>query len=158
MLKMYCLSIVGYYAEMIYQQLQLQKSIDPFASLRWNVQCSSFEKKTITLQRIIGKPPFQRQKTAASDFVPGGMHWFCEQSLDQHLGSQKNPEENPSILGCPSSPSHEMLWLYLGVSKNRGIPKSFILIGFSLINHPFWDTPVFGHTHLGSMVHHSQFW
>ena len=26
----------------------------------------------------------------------------------------------------------------LGVSKNRGTPKSSILIGFSLINHPFW--------------------
>ena len=26
---------------------------------------------------------------------------------------------------------------YLGVSKNRGTPKSSILIGFSIINHPF---------------------
>ena len=26
----------------------------------------------------------------------------------------------------------------MGVSKNRGTPKSSILIGFSLINHPFW--------------------
>ena len=27
---------------------------------------------------------------------------------------------------------------YMGVSKNRGTPKSSILIGFSIINHPFW--------------------
>ena len=27
---------------------------------------------------------------------------------------------------------------YTGVSKNRGTPKSSILIGFSIINHPFW--------------------
>ena len=27
---------------------------------------------------------------------------------------------------------------YMGVSKNNGTPKSSILIGFSLINHPFW--------------------
>ena len=27
---------------------------------------------------------------------------------------------------------------YMGVSKNRSTPKSSILIGFSLINHPFW--------------------
>ena len=33
---------------------------------------------------------------------------------------------------------------YMGVSKNRGTPKSSILIGFSLINHPFWGTPIFG--------------
>ena len=39
--------------------------------------------------------------------------------------------------------------IYMGVSKNRGTPKSSILIGFSLINHPFWDTPIFGNTHIG---------
>ena len=38
--------------------------------------------------------------------------------------------------------------LYLGVSKNNGTPKSSILIGFSIINHPFWGTPIFGNTHL----------
>ncbi len=38
--------------------------------------------------------------------------------------------------------------LYMGVSKNRGTPKSFILIGFSIINHPFWSTRVFGNTHI----------
>ncbi len=27
-------------------------------------------------------------------------------------------------------------------------PKSAILIGFSIINHPFWGTPIFGNTHL----------
>ncbi len=27
---------------------------------------------------------------------------------------------------------------YMDVSKNRGTPKSSILIGFSIINHPFW--------------------
>ena len=29
---------------------------------------------------------------------------------------------------------------YMGVSKNRGTPKSSILIGVSIINHPFWGT------------------
>ena len=32
----------------------------------------------------------------------------------------------------------------MGVSKNRGTPKSSTLIGFSIINHPFWGTPIFG--------------
>ena len=36
----------------------------------------------------------------------------------------------------------------MGVSKNTGTPKSSILIGFSIINHPFWGTPVFGNTHI----------
>ena len=30
----------------------------------------------------------------------------------------------------------------MGVSKNSGTPKSSILIGFSIINHPFWGTPI----------------
>ena len=33
------------------------------------------------------------------------------------------------------------------VSENSGTPKSSILIGFSVINHPFWGTPMFGNTH-----------
>ena len=36
----------------------------------------------------------------------------------------------------------------MGVSKNRGTTKSSILIGFSIINHPFWGTPIFGNTHI----------
>ena len=40
-------------------------------------------------------------------------------------------------------------WLgYMGVSKNSGTPKSSILIGFSIINHPFWGTTIFGNTHI----------
>ena len=37
---------------------------------------------------------------------------------------------------------------HMGVSKNRSTPKSSILIGFSLINHPFWGTTIFGNTHI----------
>ena len=39
---------------------------------------------------------------------------------------------------------------HMGVSKNRGkIPKSSILIGFSIINHPFWGTIIFWkHPHM----------
>ena len=36
----------------------------------------------------------------------------------------------------------------MDVSKNRGTPKSSILIGFSLINHPFWGTTIFGNIHI----------
>ena len=36
----------------------------------------------------------------------------------------------------------------MGVSKNNGTPKSSILIGFSIINHPFWGTPIFGNTQI----------
>ena len=43
----------------------------------------------------------------------------------------------------------------MAVSKNRGTPKSSILIGFSLINHPFWGTPIFGNTHILQLFHFS---
>ena len=43
---------------------------------------------------------------------------------------------------------HVPLGLHMGVSKNRGTPKSSILIGFFSVNHPFWGTPIFGNTHI----------
>ena len=36
----------------------------------------------------------------------------------------------------------------MDVSENNGTPKSSILIGFSIINHPFWGIPTFGNTHM----------
>ena len=38
--------------------------------------------------------------------------------------------------------------LQLGVSENNGTPKSSILIGFSIIYHPFCGTSIFGNTQL----------
>ena len=34
------------------------------------------------------------------------------------------------------------------VSENSGTPKASILIGFCIINHPFWGTTIFGNTHV----------
>ena len=41
---------------------------------------------------------------------------------------------------------------YMGVSENRGTPKSSILIGIFIINHPFWGTTTFGNTHIRSII------
>ena len=43
----------------------------------------------------------------------------------------------------------------MGVSKNNGIPKSSLLLGFSIINHPFWGTFIFGNTQYESIQHES---
>ena len=49
----------------------------------------------------------------------------------------------------PIFPRKKKKLRHLGVSLNGGFsPKSFILIGFSILNHPFWGTPIFGNTHL----------
>ena len=44
---------------------------------------------------------------------------------------------------------------HMGVSWNRGTPKSSILIGFSLINPPFGVTPIYGNPHIpsGNLLH-----
>ena len=36
----------------------------------------------------------------------------------------------------------------MGVSENSDTLKSSILIVFSIINHPFWATPILGNTHI----------
>ena len=38
--------------------------------------------------------------------------------------------------------------LEMDVSKNSGTPQIIHLIGFSIINHPFWGTPIFGNTQM----------
>ena len=45
-----------------------------------------------------------------------------------------------------------VIQIYMGVSKNRGTSKSSILIGFSIVNHPFWGTTVFGNSHMGVLL------
>ena len=45
----------------------------------------------------------------------------------------------------------------MDVSENSGTPKSFILIGFSIINHPFWSTPIFGNIHILDMFSFTPF-
>ena len=42
----------------------------------------------------------------------------------------------------------------MDVSENSGTPKSSILMGVSIINHPFWDTPIFGNTHINIVTKH----
>ena len=41
----------------------------------------------------------------------------------------------------------------MGASVNGGTPKSSILIGFSIINHPFWGTTILGNPQMKE-IHH----
>ena len=65
----------------------------------------------------------------------------------------------PSL--CFKKETHEdgpFCWPHnMGVSENGGCfpSKSSILIGFSIINHPFWDTPILGNPHLGKLKKNS---
>ena len=51
--------------------------------------------------------------------------------------------EGPSILLASL-----LLFQHMGVSWNRGTPKSSMLVGFSLTNHPFWGTSIYGKPHI----------
>ena len=53
----------------------------------------------------------------------------------------------------PVKPIDERTQIYpnMGVSKTRGTPKSSILIGISIINHPFWGSTIF----LKTPIYHS---
>ena len=45
--------------------------------------------------------------------------------------------------------------VHVDVSKNSGTPKSSILIGFSIVNHPFWGYPYFWkppHVHVRTSI------
>ena len=44
--------------------------------------------------------------------------------------------------------SHPKICQEMGVSENSGTRKSSILIGFSIINHPFWGTTILGNTQI----------
>ena len=51
------------------------------------------------------------------------------------------------MLPVPTFPLYSLNLNHPDVSENGGTPKSSILIGFSIINHPFWCTSIFGNTH-----------
>ena len=68
-------------------------------------------------------------------------HFFPDHRSDKHgIGRLERLDINQM--------RPESTRLYMSVSENRGTPKSSILIGFSIINHPFWGTPIFGNTHM----------
>ena len=54
------------------------------------------------------------------------------------VGKDTSPHDGSMEIG--------IVTYYMGVSKNSGTPKSSILIGFSIINHPFLGIPIFGNT------------
>ena len=70
------------------------------------------------------------------------VQWVClQKSLPPKKGAGQHSSKNPK--------TDRHIW-DVGVSKNRGTPKSSSLIGFSIINHPFWGTTIFGNIHVSN--------
>ena len=74
----------------------------------------------------------------------------CHNRKNIHDNLAKESECNTFLIQCSLI---VYIYIYMGVSTNNGTPKSSILIGFSIINHPFWDTPIFGNIHIYVYTH-----
>ena len=81
-------------------------------------------------------------------------HFIASRLLLFNLGMAE-PNNSPSDFGGDDCilREHSTLFFFgglseLGVSKDRGTPKSSILVWFSIINHPFWGSIniIFGNT------------
>ena len=69
--------------------------------------------------------------------------WFCNFTASFH-------RRCASKLGfCQRRMEDGILTPHLDVSENSGFSPQIIhlFIGFSILNHPFWGTPIFGNTH-----------
>ena len=88
---------------------------------------------------------------------PGVLHWSNPSfGLSLHLGSEWAPVDpalRRGIFFNPLPRVQVVMCIYLverhGCFQKIGVTsKSWILIGFSIINLPFWGTPIFGNTHI----------
>ena len=86
----------------------------------------------------------------------GNLLWLVNLGLNKSLlriGFNQQSFIKPLSLGELVDYSHEIKMTtsqhtHMGVSENGGTPKSSNVIGISIINHPFWGTPIFGNTHM----------
>ena len=78
------------------------------------------------------------KKTPGCHASPPGWH-------DWHFFS-KDISTSTFIFHEPRHPGFMSIWMLPKIVDFP--PKSSILIGFSIINHLFWGTPIFGNTHI----------
>ena len=69
--------------------------------------------------------------------------------MGKACGAMASPRPLISCISNEQWLQLNLYWYHMSVSKNMGKPpKSSILIGCSIINHPFWGTPIFGNIHM----------
>ena len=104
------------------------------------------ERKGVTPKQTKGKP--------TKTWPPKGPQEGANENSDNLKGgcTRAKPKETepPGFFLVKETSSRN--YIHMDVSKNSGTPKSSILIGFSIINHPFWGTFVFGNTHIAEFA------
>ena len=87
-----------------------------------------------------------------SVFMPGAMYFWClpYSSIGDGIWIPFPANWRDGLIGpiYHRNSAPKSCKAHLKVSWNRGTPKSFILVGFSLINQPFWGIPICGNPHL----------
>ena len=80
-----------------------------------------------------------------SSFIGSSSIWQEFQSWNQKTCEHDTRSNVPFKENKTSATALDQSSLFhMGVSKNSGTPKSSISIRFSIINHPFWGTTIFG--------------
>ena len=97
--------------------------------------------RPISVLKAFGhRPAWERWKKEASEGCPEKT-WFNESSLSTDGRNESETHGPMDLLSLGTN-----IW---GFPENRGFPpKSSILIRFSIINHPFWATAIFGNIHI----------
>ena len=71
---------------------------------------------------------------------------YPHSQVKRHGGSNHLQKVDGTVQGVWHKRRIDGKWFLFRVSKNGGTPKSSILIGCSIINHPFWCISIFGNT------------
>ena len=85
--------------------------------------------------------------TSTHKVPPSGIHFrsICLQTPSKPL-SWMDPTHSGGGGGPGGRGTASYIWMFPKMVVPT--PKSSILIGFSIINHPFWGTSIFGNTHI----------
>ena len=74
--------------------------------------------------------------------------WHSQRSILPHIGRNRTPLKKKQFTKIQIHHIPSLFGEDMDVSENNSTSKSSILIGFSIINHPFWGTPIFGIPHI----------
>ena len=74
-------------------------------------------------------------------------NFVCWSSAIPRSNRRRIPNSSTDLTSTYPSREYCDIYIYMGVSENSGTRKSSILIGFSIKNHPFWGTSIFGNPH-----------
>ena len=108
----------------------------------------SDRKKTVAGNKPVGKPLHCHEDFFLHALGPWG---YALPSLKRiQRGRKFTTETHPGWSRWNFQKNRSRpIWMF---PKTVGFPKSSILIGFSIRNHPFWCTTVFGNTHFKRYV------